>query len=651
MLDTLFHLLHTLRDGLAAPMIILATLGVFIILGWVLVPRTLLPGPKMLRLAVMLTSGMVFVQGFIATVCFQRMSYFAGLSLCQLFLAAWFRSRRALSESVPVTEQWTRREIAGLAFVSGLLLLFFHLPFRYTDGEGQIFRMHEDMGYFVDMVVALPESKAANAWSIFMGNQTTEAIGVQDVWYHWGSLFLAVGIRSVTFLSAAQALMVVTNSVLNFLLIISAGALASSVLRLSTLRALLMGGAMITAVNVLRSATLMDLLMHWLPFDNFHHLRVPVALTLPYKFEGILVFTSLALWQSQRSALALGMIYVAACSAPHTVAVVGVSAAPLALLGLLRRDASMFKTGALSVTTALAGWATVHFIFQASLPLNTGNGVSLITVQKLFDAVKFGALDSVVTLLLSAILMVGVFFLIRGKTPKSTHQTKMLGWLSLCGLAGACVALHAMTLADRFHVVLMTHALLVMPVGACGLLGMALSSSKWPRLVAISLLAAAVAMGCQTILRPALRRDPEAWNMAHIATIRQHLAGQPVGYFSVQDRPWWIPKNAMLGGHLESRIVRLNPIDQRASIFFSAQAFNIPLVWLPPEPGEKAFTWSIRLARKLGIHHLLETPDDKLPKSVKALCKPIAESGGLVLYELLPVSAPPVTPEIRDTVN
>jgi hypothetical protein len=133
---------------------------------------------------------------------------------------------------------------------------------------------------------------------------------------------------------------------------------------------------------------------------------------------------------------------------------------------------------------------------------------------------------------------------------------------------------------------------------------------------------------------PAVSRRQEPWNLQSLAEVRELTQGRPVGYFSKADRNWWISKHGLLGGLLESRILRLNPLDERQSSHFSEAAYKIPFEWLPPGKDEGTSAWALRLAKKLGIRHIVETWEDKLPRRVREQCRPVWAGPGLMLYEL-----------------
>lgn len=614
-----------------------ASLGLLLGCGWFLVPSSMLGrSGKLLRLAVRLASGIVFAAGLAAFVCLRHLNYMSWLAIGQLFFAGWayWKCIRQPAET-DEDARWSWKEAAWMGAIALVLIPVYQVPYQYNDASGQVLQLHADLGYYVDSVVALPEAQAANGWAIFMGKDSAEACGVKDAWYHWGALMLAVGIRAVTGLPAAPVTLIVVNALLNLLLIISAGALAQRITKLGTIGSVLTGALAITCVHLLRLPQIIEFLAYWLPYDIFHHARVPLALIFPYKFEGVLMLTSLALWQAGKEKGALGMLFLAACSAPHTVAAAGAAAGTLAGAGLLMRDRQMLRTGAFATLTLLAGWAMVHFGFRSSLPAPKSESiVGFMGFSHVWQIIRFGLIDSVVTILFSALLLAGAVFLIVRAKDENDDRHRTLGWMCFCAIIGSSFALQALRSADRFHVVVMSHAVLIMPVCACGLVAMLRNTQGHRRLASLAVIAAVAVMGLHTLLLPAVTRQKEAWTLNTLADLQKHTHGGPIGYFAKSDRNWWIPKHALFGGLVESRIVRLNPLDERKSSHFSEAAYKIPFEWLPPLKDESSSTWSIRLAHKLGIRLVVETWEDRLPKKVKEQCKPVWWGPGLMLYEL-----------------
>jgi hypothetical protein len=55
---------------------------------------------------------------------------------------------------------------------------------------------------------------------------------------------------------------------------------------------------------------------------------------------------------------------------------------------------------------------------------------------------------------------------------------------------------------------------------------------------------------------------------------------------------------------------------------------------VPRQPPETSEAWSLRLAAKLGIHHVLELAPEPLPEAMKPFVKEVAHANGLRLFEL-----------------
>ncbi len=628
------------------------------LMGRLLVPGEALRGSKMLRLAAEMSSGLLFTTGVAALACLRHMQVTSWLALAQLLaMVIWrWRAHRAGATQPPCPERdgWSWKEAASVVTVGTVFAVFATLANVWWMSDGAIRAQHHDMGFYVSQVVALSESQAANPWSIFMGEHTVEATGIQDTWYHWGAMLLATGVRAVTGLAAAPALLLVTCGALNFILAVVGGALADALWRLRPGTATLAGAGAIMSVHFIRLVpSVLGMLGVALPFDVFHYLPLTFALTLPYKYEGVLLLLTLALWQARHPRLALAALYVAACSAPHSVAVAGAAAATLAGVGVLLRDWAMLRTGLSATGAALAGWGTMKYLFGAGLGEAQGApAMGLAPLTELPQILGHATLDILVTSVVAGFFVAGAVFLVRrgragtrrseaGAPAQEGEEARLLGWLCLCGLAGCSLALHTLRCGDRFHVVMLTHAALLMPVGALGLLGMARLLTGRRRLAAVAALACVVALGAHTQLFPLLTSDREAWNARDLAGLRAELQGRPFGYISNLDRMWWISKHATLGGLIDSRGMRLNPQDERASAHYSPYASTLPLRWLPPLKDELTTEWSLRLAHRLGVRHLLETWQDRLPRSLREKCRPIWSGSGLMLYELPP--APPET--------
>jgi hypothetical protein len=197
--------------------------------------------------------------------------------------------------------------------------------------------------------------------------------------------------------------------------------------------------------------------------------------------------------------------------------------------------------------------------------------------------------------------------------------------------------------ADSFHVMLFVEFILVAPLGVWGLARMWQSGSGAPRALAGALITASLLMGLHDLLLPRIGRAATEWRQEDLAAVRAVLQGRPVGYFAREDRGWWIPKRGVMGSMVDSRVIRLNPLQQEtkkaASRFYG---YTRPFDLVPPVKGEDATLWALRFAQKLGVRHVLSTREQPLPKTVADRSRLVLAVRGIRVYAL-PASAPAAT--------
>ena len=56
---------------------------------------------------------------------------------------------------------------------------------------------------------------------------------------------------------------------------------------------------------------------------------------------------------------------------------------------------------------------------------------------------------------------------------------------------------------------------------------------------------------------------------------------------------------------------------------------------VPRQSQESSEAWSLRLAARVGVKHVLELPSDPLPAAMKPFVKEVAQAGDLRLFEIL----------------
>ena len=323
---------------------VFGTLVVFYGTGWLLVPRSLVDSPRLLRLGLILASGLAFVSMGTATISCGRPMLLTLVPVLQIALAGW-----AWRKPIPVPDHadlWTIREVLLTTAILGVGAWVFQFNYRLWSGSDHLRLLNPDLGYYAQLVSSLTESKAANSWSAVLGACAVEASGVRDQWYHWGAIYLAVAIRSVTGLPALHALIDVGNAVLTIILAILAGAIASQICpRRSVPAQLWIGLGSLVAVQWLRTTVTMSWLLQVAPDGFIAHMRYPLVMAFSYKFEGVLAMAAMAAWLAGKRPVAAAMLFFAALSAPHIVASLGVAAGPLVVMGVVLRKKPMWRTG------------------------------------------------------------------------------------------------------------------------------------------------------------------------------------------------------------------------------------------------------------------------------------------------------------------
>lgn len=599
--------------------------------GWLLVPRTLVAGPRLLRLACMLAVGMAFVSCVTATICCQRPMFLTLVPLVQV--AAAVLARRRIRDVCSDEEPWSMKDKALVLGVVVAGTLLFQAPYDVRLPGGAVREPNPDLGFYAQLVMALPHAGAANSWAALLGSDAVAASGVRDHWYHWGAMYLAVAVRTVLPMPAVDALLRVVCPLLSVLLILSAGAAAGGVCRRrSIVVQVALGLVGLLCVQWLRTPELMMWLKRITAGDYSPHMRYPMATALAYKYEGVLGLTAMALWVHGRWRQAAMVLFFAALAAPHIVAALGVGAAPLVVVGLVARRRALWMPGLVILAILLGAWVALGLMGGA---FPRARGASLLKVDMAtLGLVSSGfARDLMITMVFSASTLPGLLHLIRLREPED-EPLRLLGWLALLAGVGACAALQLMpNNPDRFHVMTLAQALIVMPVSLWGLARLVAVKAGALRWLALGLLAGSVTMGVDTIFSYRRVDTVAPWTERDLDALRAQLKGQPFGYMTMEDRGWWISKHGLLGALIGSRCARIIPIpgEQAHTSFYGESA---PFRFLPPTPKESTPSWSDRFARALGIRHLIETEDDPLPPPLKTQCRKLVEAGGVTVYEL-----------------
>lgn len=599
--------------------------------GWLLVPRAMVPGPKLLRLGCILASGMAFVACVTATVCCKRPLYLTLVPVVQIAAAVLAVKRRASVEPAP--EAWTSKEVILTVAIVVAGTLLFQAPYDVRLPGGGIREPNPDLGYYAQLVMTLPEAGAANSWAAVLGSDAVAASGVRDQWYHWGAMYLAVAVRAVIALPPVDALLRVVCPALSVLLIVGAAAAAGAVCRrLAVMEQMLLGLASLVCVQWLRTPETMQFVKSLTAGEFVPHMRYPLGTALAYKYEGVLGLASMGLWLQGRWRAAAMMLFLAALAAPHIVASVGVGAAPLLMLGLVLRRKSLWLPAAVMLACLLGAWCAIA-LTGGAFPRGSGNALLKLDTAAIAGVASGFGKDLFLTMVLGALTLPGILHLIRAKEP-GTEPLNLIGWLALLAGVGASGALQLMkNNPDRFHVMTLAQALIVMPVSLWGLVRMVTLREGGLRWIALVLALVSVAMGVDTMFSYRKIDTVAPWTADDLATLREKLQGRPFGYMTMTDRGWWISKHGFLASLLGSRCARVNPLpgSHEHSAFYGETA---PFRSLPPLEKESMPAWCVRFMAARGIHHLAETADDPLPPPLKSQCQKLAQAGGITLYEL-----------------
>ena len=620
-----------------AALVVLAVVGG---IGWLLVPHWVTGESKLLRLAVVLASGLLFVSGMVATLALQRKCLLTILPLAQIAAAGcWYwRGRREKAGAWG----WNRSEAVALAGAVLACVLFTNWHHQWLRPDDQVRLFHSDLGYFIQLVDQLPKAQVANGWAVVLGEHINDGQQPQiDTWYHWGAIMLAIAVKQATDMPAIIALLGVAAGVMNVALVIAAGAMVRTLAGLSLGRSLVVGAASLVAVQWLRAYGLLWI-ADWFPYGIVQHMRWTLAQMFSYKFEGVLLLTTLAAWHQRKAGLAALLLFGAGISAPHTVGAFGAMAGTLGVVGILTRQKTLWQTSAVMVGILLAAWGVVHFGFGGGLPKAEGQSMLSWNVDDLRRSLRAAVIDCGIGLLVGALSLPGILHLIRARDAQATPETRTLGWMALAGIAGTYAAYSLMhSMADRFHFIALMQAALVLPAGIWGLARMAAIHRGGWRITAIGVIALGTGMGVYDLMWLRVADKSGEWRAADVAVIRQALQGRPFGYFASSDRQWWIPKHTALASLLEARCIRLNelPGTDAYTRYYGADLIH---QLAPRQPDDTAEVWSVRLARKLSIRYVLEIAPDPLPPAMKPYLKEVAQAHGLRLYELGPL--PPSSP-------
>jgi len=625
----------------------LATLTAIFSCGWLLIPRHFGREDKLARAALLGASGMLFISSVIASIALHRMNYLALIPIVQIGFRFWslWQSRRATPAASPrPTDQWTRSEIMSLIGIGVVAVALFQIPLQRTLLDNTTREVHSDLGYYAQQVLSIEQAGVADLWSPVLGSASQEAGITQDLWYHWGAIFLAIGIKNVFAIPAISALLDVTGSVMHFLLLLGASAIASRLIKGKTASMLWVGALSLIATQIIRSLELQQWLNAHFPYGTTQHSRFALAAYFSYKFEAVALLAAIGAWLQRWHVAAMVILFCACVSAPHTVAACGIAGGATLVIGLLLRHPNMWKTGAALVAIPSFAWFVTVRVMGASM---AGQRASILPTDPSTIGTIFlhSSVDILISLGVCALSLPGILHLIRSKDESDTEEARTLGWMALVSIASACITFHLLQkMTDRHHITLFIQAVLVMPTGIWGAARLFTRSSRGLRSMCLAVITASCLMGAHDLLLPFLSRTDTTWVSSDLQKAKEILNGAPVGYIATQDRGWWIPQRGVMSSIIGSRIIRLNPLkseqDIASSVFYG---YHKPFTLVKPIPQENVNAWTLRFAQKLGIQYLIEFPSQPLPPPILEWTKRVVSTPSFSIYTLQhqPVVAQP----------
>lgn len=607
--------------------------------GCVLVPRHTAGDDWLVRCATQSISGLLFLAGISSLLVLQRVSYVVLIPIVQIAFAAWSWRKRGGSE-VAGGDGWSGVAGLGWVLIGCIALEWWQTGWLMPDGTVRI--VHYDLGYFAMQVRSVLETGSTDLWTTTLG-KFAGGTG-RDVWYHWSPIWLAAFITKVTGMLPLAALMHVVATVTDVMLVLVTGAIVRHLTGMRHGRCLLAGFLSILAAQLLR-----ELGRHWLGLSeaagSLHHSRLSLIHAFSYKFEGMVLLAALLSWLRKEQRLAMALLACAAVSAPHTTACCGAAAGVLGGFGVVLRNKKMIQMALVMIVIVGGVWGVLAGVFGAGLPKAEGQSLLVLNPGVLFQNGLAGLKESFTALLLGALSLPGVLHLILSRDERASEEGRILGWLALSGIIGSYIGYRLLGgVADGWHIIIMTHAVLVMPAGVWGLVRMASWNPGAVRWACMALIMLCAAMGARdlVVLRSEFNQRP--WHESDLARLKEALHHRSFGYYAKKDRPWWIPWHSTLAALMDCRCIRLHvlPGEVQKSGTRSAEAhyYGTTRPWLivPPVQGETEKQWSLRFSKQVGIECFLEIGKDKLPDEIKSKSRELLSLPLIKAFELLPES-------------
>jgi hypothetical protein len=589
------------------------------------------------RLVAMMVIGLLFSIGMGVTMVFQRVGVhtLVPVILCAVALIAFRRL-----PSTKVEGGWKSFGPAWLA-VGFVLLVCWSLNAWNQDlvADKGFMRMgHGDLGYFALLAKELPDARVSNHWTAVLGSALADAGLAEDQWYHWGPIWLGMLITQVTGLPALESVINVGEIVMMTLMVLLAVGIIRVLTRWNLPGSVLMG--MGSFVLMPFPQHLRPFILKILPFGWLQHCRNNVLWQFSYLFEGLQIMFIMLCWLRGRKELALVMALCATISSPHFVCGAGIAAGALMVFGFLLRDRDLWRPAAALVGTILFGWALLQWglgvEMATSLSQQSGAGLFGFSWQGLVSQAESIVTDVGIDLFLGILLVPGWIVLIRMRKDDLPPEARFLGWLAIAGLCGGMSAFHLFKHEEKFHFTDFPMLLLATPIAAFGLALWISRVTGWQKLVPILVLTVGLGFGVEDLFLRKYAGKIIQLTPAQMTAVKNELKGEPYGYFTAKDRPWWIPQRAFMAALLDSRCIRLNPVmsadvSNRFSRFYNS--FEL-MTLVPYGEGEPLHEWSLKVARKLGIKYIVKSPGDPVPAEIEVASEKVYETEGIAVLKL-----------------
>jgi hypothetical protein len=622
-------------------------LALFALVGRMLNGRALDGGDLLERWVLACVTGMLFTVGVGVAVVYGK----GGLHLLHpvLLLGFCLYLKQARPQAASAAPSGDGRFVWLTVFAAFVLTAAYQVWRQDWSGpDGTVRLDHSDYGYFAILSKGIAEAKTSIGWAATMGEHAVEAGRTGDVWYHWGPIWLGMLLTRITGLPAIDTVLFSTGIITCTIALLLVTALVRALTGWGLMRSLAL--ALLSLIAMPYPESLRDYKM----FGHIEHSRESFYFFISYYYEAVIVFAALLAWLRGRNALLFVLLLCGAFSSPHFFGGAGLAVGVLMCGGLLLRKKELFRPAAAAVGILLLGWGIVRGLFGSETPVSAGkDGLSFMRV---LAGIGYGGLSSGVELLVCLLLVPGWVLLMRWTAPEhsadgsaSTALTsdqaaraRWIGWLALSGVIGGQMATYIFNFSEQLHFSDFPATLLAMPAGIWGLTVL-LRSGRLPlRALALLLIGLTTVFGLTTLIRQKKDMRPSALTVTRLTDIRKTLGGEPFGYFTTQDRAWWLPGYSSLAALLDTRCIRLWPLksadlDNR---FSRAASDFLPLEMVPMVKDEPIGAWSLRFIRRLHLKWLLSEKGAPLPDEVRPYLELVSQGDGIKLYRILETAAP-----------